>query len=278
MQIKDLLKRVNKNLILNKYRYGLIIVTVCISVLCLIFMRSIGYNIKNDIISSFHKEFDLYTIGVIYKGENQELSESIDLRLNDIKKIDGVEDASYENYILDVKIDKKSDREAVIEALKVKDYTTFSHYDELDNIVKILNVVNYILLMLGGIALIIAIINIVNSIRVSINERKYEIGIMRALGISFKDLKKIFFLENIITVSIGITLAILIKIIISPFIDKIFSNNIPFSFSGVESITYIRFFDLVMIIFLILLLVTFIILISLKRLKRIDITEVIKGE
>ncbi|MGL4655975.1 MAG: FtsX-like permease family protein [Sarcina sp.] len=220
----------------------------------------------------------MHTIVVIYNGEDIKLSENIDLRISDIEKIDGVEDVNYEDYIMEVTIDKKSDRETVIKELKLKNYTTFSHYDELDNVVKILNIINYILLVLAGISLIIAIINITNSIRVSINERKYEIGVMRAIGISFKDLKKIFFFENIIAIGIATILAIILKILISPFIDKIFSDNIPFSFSGIESITYIRGLDLVIIIFLVMLLVTFIILSSLKSLKNIDITEVIKGE
>ncbi|MGL4742455.1 MAG: hypothetical protein ACRC41_16970, partial [Sarcina sp.] len=88
----------------------------------------------------------------------------------------------------------------------------------------------------------------------------------------------LFFLENIFAVILAIVGAIIIKIIVSPFLDKFFSSKIPFSFSSIESITKIPMMNLVAIITFIFLLVSFVIAISLRKLKNFDVVEIVKGE
>ncbi|MGL4739352.1 MAG: FtsX-like permease family protein, partial [Sarcina sp.] len=197
MLLKDILRKVYKNLKINKYKYGSIIISICISTISLIFMNSIGYNIKNDLLKSFNNQLDLKEIDVVYNGSNQELVDDINLRITDLKTIKGIESVTYENYIMKIIADDKTQMNDVINELTNKQYSVFSNYTEYKNLVKILDLINIILLLLGGIALVIAIINISNSINISINDRKYEIGVMRAIGIRFKDLKLLFFLENI---------------------------------------------------------------------------------
>ncbi|MGL5822343.1 MAG: FtsX-like permease family protein [Sarcina sp.] len=241
-------------------------------------MSSIGYNIKNDLIKSFNNQLDLKKIDVVYNGSNQNLVDDINLRIADLKTIKGIESVTYENYIMKIIADDKTQMNDIINELTNKEYSVFSNYIEYENLVKTLNLINIIMLLLGGIALVIAIINISNSINISINNRKYEIGVMRAIGIRFKDLKLLFFLENIFAVTFAVAGAIIIKIIISPYLDKFFSLKIPFSFSGIESITKIPMMNLVAIIIFIFLLVSFVIANSLRKLKSFDVVEIVKGE
>lgn len=278
MLIKDIFKKIFRNLKTNKYRYILMAISVCVSIVSLIFMSSIGYNIKHDLIKSFNSELNLQAMDIVYNGTNEKLIDDIDLRIADVKKIDGLKNVVYENYMMKVIVKDKTQIDNVIQELQSKEYTVFSNYEELKNIIKILDLVNTVLLILGVTALLIAVVNISNSVSVSINDRKYEIGVMRALGIRFKDLKLLFFLENIIVAISAVIIGVIIKILISPIIDKIFHSNIPFSFSNIASITKLPILNLVLIMCFVLILVSFTIWISLRKLKKIDIAEIVKGD
>lgn len=179
---------------------------------------------------------------------------------------------------MEVVIEDESKIDQITTKIKESGFVIFSSYEAMKDTMKILDVINKVLLVLGSISLLMALINISNSIRVSLNDRKYEIGVMRAVGIGMKDLRLIFFVENFLVAISGIGLGILCKLLTSPIIDKIFSKNIPYSFCQVDSISSLSLIRMFIIIAFILLIVILVIWNALRKIKKLDLIEVIKGE
>ena len=97
---------------------------------------------------------------------------SIHIRLKDMKKMDEVK-----------------------ASLDAMDVGTFSIADQLDDIKRAFLVFDSILGAIGAIALIVAGLGIINTMVMTILERTGEIGIMKAIGGSEKEIKMIFFVE-----------------------------------------------------------------------------------
>jgi len=97
---------------------------------------------------------------------------SIHVRLKDMKRMDEVK-----------------------ASLDAMDVGTFSIADQLDEIKRAFLVFDSILGAIGAIALIVAGLGIINTMVMTILERTREIGIMKAIGGSEKEIKMIFFVE-----------------------------------------------------------------------------------
>lgn len=80
-------------------------------------------------------------------------------------------------------------------SLDAMDVGTFSIADQLDEIKRAFLVFDSILGAIGAIALIVAGLGIINTMVMTILERTREIGIMKAIGGSEKEIKMIFFVE-----------------------------------------------------------------------------------
>jgi len=74
-------------------------------------------------------------------------------------------------------------------------FETFSYAEEFEEIRQIFLYFNMVLGLVGFIALITASLGIVNTMIMSIMERTREIGIMKAIGGSEWEIRKIFFVE-----------------------------------------------------------------------------------
>jgi ABC-type antimicrobial peptide transport system permease subunit len=105
-------------------------------------------------------------------ASKQPVYSSISVRVKDPSRIQGVEDA-----------------------IKKMGFTTFSILDASRSLQQVFRVLYAFLGIFGSLALIVASIGIVNTLVMAILERRREIGIMKAIGASDGDVKKLFFAE-----------------------------------------------------------------------------------
>ena len=94
-----------------------------------------------------------------------------------------------------VRLHLMSDMAPVREEIRNMGLHTFSISDQLKDIRRSFLILNGILGAIGTIALVVAALGIVNTMVMSILERRREIGIMKAIGGSEKDIKMIFIVE-----------------------------------------------------------------------------------
>jgi putative ABC transport system permease protein len=96
---------------------------------------------------------------------------------------------------ISVRVTKPSQVQTVENAIKKMGFTTFSILDASRSIQQFFRVLDVFLGIFGSLALAVASIGIVNTLVMAILERRREIGIMKAIGASDGDVKKLFFAE-----------------------------------------------------------------------------------
>jgi putative ABC transport system permease protein len=118
------------------------------------------------------------------------------------KKMFGEPEGEYDYAIIKAK--NVDDVDAIINSVKKilnkKDNEVFlsSIKDMLSSVEEALRYVSLFLMGIGSISLVVASVSILNVMLMSVTERTKEIGIMKAVGASRKDIMKMFVLESLI--------------------------------------------------------------------------------
>jgi ABC-type antimicrobial peptide transport system permease subunit len=120
---------------------------------------------------------------------------------------------------ISVRVRNPSQVQPVEDAIKKMGFTTFSILDASRGLRQFFAVLYAFLGIFGSLALMVASIGIVNTLVMAILERRREIGIMKAIGASDGDVKKLFFAEagamgilgGIVGVALGWTIGQLIN-------------------------------------------------------------------
>lgn len=96
---------------------------------------------------------------------------------------------------ISVRVKDPSQVKGVEDAIKKMGFSTFSILDASRSLQQVFKVLFAFLGIFGSLALTVASIGIVNTLVMAILERRREIGIMKAIGASDADVKKLFFAE-----------------------------------------------------------------------------------
>jgi putative ABC transport system permease protein len=94
-----------------------------------------------------------------------------------------------------VRVKNPAEIRAIEDAIKKMGFSTFSILDATRSLQQFFAVLDVFLGIFGSLALAVASIGIVNTLVMAILERRREIGIMKAIGASDGDVKKLFFAE-----------------------------------------------------------------------------------
>ncbi|MDP4178714.1 MAG: ABC transporter permease [Bacillota bacterium] len=129
---------------------------------------------------------------------------------------------------VDIVVDSPNNASKIKDKLKEMKYNYSSFEDAEKSINSVLNGVKVVVGAIGGISLLVAAFGIANTMNMSIYERKKEIGVMKVVGASLWDVKKIFlgeasaigFLGGVIGLMIGLLTNFIINIFISSFFAK----------------------------------------------------------
>nr|NQU94393.1 ABC transporter permease [Bacteroidota bacterium] len=109
-----------------------------------------------------------------------------------------------------VRVDEMKQLDNVKKELEKMDVGIFSIADQLDEIKRGFLILDSLLGAIGVIALIVAALGIINTMVMSILERTREIGIMKAIGGSEREIKMIFFVEAAVIGLIGALFGLLL--------------------------------------------------------------------
>jgi putative ABC transport system permease protein len=108
--------------------------------------------------------------------------------------------------------------------LKAKDYYTLSIKEIQKSITQIVNVLQALVGVFGMITLLASVFGIINTQYISVLERTREIGLMKALGMRNKDVRKLFMFEaawiGLLGGLIGSALAYGIGMAMNPWITR----------------------------------------------------------
>lgn len=104
---------------------------------------------------------------------------------------------------LSVRVKNANLVQSVQDAIKKMGFNTFSILDATQSLRRFFAVLDVFLGIFGSLALAVASLGIVNTLVMAILERRHEIGVMKAIGASDGDVKKLFFAEAGVMGSLG---------------------------------------------------------------------------
>jgi len=116
---------------------------------------------------------------------------------NDMREVVGnsIASAGQQYANLTVRVERASAVPAVQEAAQQMGFSTFSLLDFTRSMQRVFAILDLLLGIFGSLALAVASLGIVNTLVMAILERRREIGVLKALGASDRDVRQLFFAE-----------------------------------------------------------------------------------
>ena len=138
-----------------------------------------------------------------------------------------------------VRVKEFSQLKTVKQRIEEKGFNVFSIGDKLEDFEKIFFLLDTVLAVIGTIALLISIFGIVNTLIMAIYERRKEIGIMKSLGATSRQIKFIFYFEAAIIGLIGGIVGVSGGKLLSQFSSRVANSQLGnFIDSNIEYFSY----------------------------------------
>lgn len=151
------------------------------------------------------------------------------MSLRDFKSLTGQSNIS----IVYVRVENVNDAEAIATQIQntinenhgKKDFASATTMTSiLETIQSVIGILQLVLIAIASIALVVASIGIMNTMLTSVMERTREIGIMKAIGATNRDIMSIFIIEGMLLSSIGGILGIILGVFGSQGITVILNS------------------------------------------------------
>lgn len=196
-----------------------------------------NYGTRNEGTGDIKYEvFDAKAVGVL-ASENDETSYQVFMNIEDLKKIiDANRRAEGQQPSTDVSYDQAKlyveDTDKVSEICDyIKDnygFSTYSLTDMLKEMQKTMGIIQAVLGGIGAISLLVAAIGIANTMIMSVYERTREIGVMKVIGASLSDIRKMFLIEagliGFIGGAVGLLLSFGASFVMNSVLMNVFSS------------------------------------------------------
>lgn len=140
--------------------------------------------------------------------------------------------------LVNVKLSSPRFVDPVQEEIEKMGFGTFALMDQFEELKRGFLIMDAVLAVVGMIAIVVASLGIVNTMVMSILERYAEIGIMKAVGASDKDIKKIFFFETSMIGFLGGVFGLGLGWLVSVLV-----NHVVNAFLAREGVPFIQFFS-----------------------------------
>ena len=182
-----------------------------------------------------YKEYKIKTAGVLTEGD-WETSYGIYMSITEVQKLikdkekaenqkpqQGNQKETGYNQVK-VKVNDVKNVQVIQTAIKDMGYEAYSLNDELEYAKKQAGLIQAVLGGIGAVSLLVAAIGITNTMVMSIYERTREIGVMKVIGASLKDIRRLFLFESALIGFgggiFGVGFSYLISFIVNKFSGK----------------------------------------------------------
>lgn len=120
-----------------------------------------------------------------------------------------------------VKVDDLDNVESVSNEIRTLGFQTYSNAEYLESMQKQFAMIQAVLGGIGAVSLLVAAIGIANTMMMSIYERTKEIGVIKVLGCSLKNIRQMFLMEAGFIGLIGGVIGNLLSLVMSFVINKV---------------------------------------------------------
>jgi len=136
-----------------------------------------------------------------------------------------------------VKVDDMENVDAVAESIRQMGYNVETNAEYLESMKKEFAMIEAVLGGIGAISLFVAAIGIANTMMMSIYERTKEIGVIKVLGCSLKNIRQMFLLEAAFIGLIGGVVGNILSFLLSALVNIATGHGAAMGFEG--DISYI---------------------------------------